>query len=299
MKYCAILSMDSLEDFEAYDHLIEPHLLARGWQTSTVSWRKKNVDWSQYDIVLIRTPWDYQEDADAFLAVLTDIEQSTARLENSFEMVKWNIDKIYLQQLEQQGVPLVPTIWQSRLGNNAINQAQLDSWFSESGSEQMVLKPRISANSDNTFWLKKSESCYDFEQLNSAFSERDFMIQPFVPAVIEEGEYSLFYFNGEYSHAILKTPKDEDFRVQEEHGGRLKLITPEAKLIASADHCMFAIKQTHEMPLYARLDLIRFKNDFVLMEAEMIEPSLYFNMEPASAERFADAFVTRMTALLS
>lgn len=294
MKRCAILSMDSLEDFEAYDHLIEPHLLARGWQTSTVSWRKKNVDWSQYDVVLIRTPWDYQEDAEAFLAVLTEIELSTARLENSFEMVKWNIDKIYLQQLEQQGVPLVPTIWQARLGNNTINQAQLDDWFCKTGADQIVLKPRISANSDNTHWLKKKNNNIDFDQLNTAFCDRDFMVQPFVSAVTEEGEYSLFYFNGEYSHAILKTPKEEDFRVQEEHGGRLKLITPEAKLITSAEQCMLGIKQTHEMPLYARLDLIRFNDEFVLMEAEMIEPSLYFNMDPDSAERFAEAFVNRM-----
>lgn len=294
MKHCCILSMDSLDDFEAYDHLIEPFMLKLGWQTSTVSWRQSNTDWSQFDVVLIRTPWDYQDDPEAFLAVLNAIELSSARLENAIDLVRWNIDKIYLQALETQGVRLVPTLWQERLHAAPLNKDKLDAWFRQLQTEQLVLKPRISANSDNTFWLKKNGEQPSPLTLQQAFGDRDFMVQPFVPAVIEEGEYSLFYFNGEYSHAILKTPKEQDFRVQEEHGGRLKLIEPEPLLVASAQKCMTAIQEIHEMPLYARLDLIRYQGEFVLMEAEMIEPSLYFNMDPNSAERFAKAFVQRL-----
>ena len=294
MKTCAILSMDCLDDFEAYDHLIEPHLNALGWAVETVSWRKPNVDWSCFEAVIIRTPWDYQDAPEAFMQVLRDIEASSARLENAIDIVMWNIDKAYLQELEQAGVPLVPTIWQSRLDGKSLAAQQLNTFFSQVNSEQMVLKPRISANADNTFWLKREAIDWPFEALNQAFNGRDFMVQPFVPAVIEEGEFSLFYFNGEFSHAILKTPKQDDFRVQEEHGGRLQSITPEPALVASADKCMQAIAQLHDMPLYARLDLVRFQDEFVLMEAELIEPSLYFNMDKDSAKRFAQAFDNRM-----
>jgi hypothetical protein len=117
--------------------------------------------------------------------------------------------------------------------------------------------------------------------------------------VITEGEFSVFYFDGEYSHAILKTPKESDFRVQEEHGGRIGAITPEERLIAQSESTLLTItKLTGEMPLYARLDFVRVEENskgqcFALMEAELIEPSLYFNYDSESPKRFADAFVSR------
>ena len=93
MKRCAILTMDSLEDFEAYDDLLEQPLAALGWQMEMVSWRSETVDWDDFDAVIIRSPWDYQDDDDGFLAVLANIEASSAHLENSLDIVKWNIDK--------------------------------------------------------------------------------------------------------------------------------------------------------------------------------------------------------------
>lgn len=298
MKLCAVLSMDCLDDFEAYDHLIEPHLLTLGWQVEVVSWRADNVDWDKYEAVIIRTPWDYQEDAPAFLQVLEHIEQSSAHLENSIGIVRWNIDKIYLQALEKRGVKLVPTLWRDSLQTNErISEQDLTHYFDHFFQEQIVLKPRISANADNTFWLTKQNAKQSLAEMNNAFAERDFMIQPFMEHILSEGEFSLFYFNGEYSHAILKTPKDNDFRVQEEHGGRLTTIEPETSLVEHADHCMKAISQLHQTPLYARVDFVRHHNGFALMEAELIEPSLYFNMDAESPRKFAEAFVKRMNKL--
>lgn len=296
MKRCAILSMDSLEDFEAYDHLVEPYLHQLGWQTATISWRKEGVAWSQYDLVVIRTPWDYQDEPELFMQRLNEIEASSAILENSIDIVAWNIDKIYLKELQQKGVELVPTIWQDRLNQGHLVTEQLNQFFAQIDSEQIVLKPRISANADNTFWLQKNTATEHLAALNEAFSTRDFMVQPFMPAITQEGEYSLFYFNGDYSHAILKTPKDQDFRVQEEHGGHLKAIEPEAELVRCANVCIDAIDQVHETPLYARLDFVRHGDTFALMEAELIEPSLYFNMDEASPKRFAEALHKRFTA---
>jgi len=297
MKHCAILSMDCLDDFEAYDSLVEQPLAELGWQVDTISWRAKNTDWDKYQAVIIRTPWDYQDDAPAFLKVLEAIEQSSAHLENSLEIVRWNIDKIYLQELEKLGVELVPTVWRDALNNQSLCSQDIQQIFNSFAKDQIVLKPRISANADNTFWLNQQNFTTKMDEMNEAFSQRDFMIQPFMDSVINEGEYSLFYFNGNYSHAILKTPKDNDFRVQEEHGGRLKTIEPEAKLVEQANICMQAISQLHNMPLYARVDFVRNHNSFALMEAELIEPSLYFNMDPQSPQRFANAFVERMKQL--
>ncbi len=281
-----MLTMDCLDDFEAYDHLLDQPLKTLGWQTELVSWRKDGVCWDNYDVVLIRTPWDYQEDATLFLNVLQQIEDSTAILENNIDIVRWNINKNYLQELQSSGVTIVPTLFLTQF-----NSADVAGYFEHFNVDQIVLKPNVSANADNTFWLTK-QNYKDFTtELSKAFERREFMAQPFIESVITEGEFSCFYFDGVYSHSILKTPKNGDFRVQEEHGGRLTLIEPESKLKQQASH---AIKQLNEIPMYARVDFVRLGDEFAMMEAELIEPSLYFNMDENAAPLFARLFAKRM-----
>jgi len=289
MRKCAILSMDSLADFEAYDCLIDEPMLALGWQTELVSWRCANVNWSDYEAVIIRSPWDYQDDMESFLSVLSTIEQSTARLENSLNVVEWNINKSYLKSLAADNVTIVPTLWPETFDSKNIAE-----YFSHFATEQIVLKPRVSANADNTFWLTTENYQDKMADLSQAFASRELMVQPFMAAICQEGEFSLFYFNGKYSHTILKTPAQGDFRVQEEHGGGLLTVTPEPSLLVAANNTMQAISKLHGELLYARIDFVRHQDTFALMEAELIEPSLYFNMDEAAPQRFVDAFVTRM-----
>lgn len=290
-KHCVILSMNSLAGFEVYDDLIDEPLQKLGWQTHTISWQAPNINWNNYDAVIVRSPWDYQAHPKAFLKVLTDINNSSAHLENSLAIVQWNIDKIYLQALETKGVSIVPTLWVNDLSTTAVQE-----YFTFFKTNQIVIKPRISANADNTFWLT-TENIEDYlPQLRTIFIKQAFMVQPFLENVLNEGEFSLFYFNGVLSHSVLKTPKNNDFRVQEEHGGQLTSVEPEAELVKEAEKALLAITQIHNLPLYARLDFVRDSQSFVLMEAELIEPSLYFNMDPQSPERFAKAFVEKMQA---
>jgi hypothetical protein len=292
LKHCAILTMDNLDNFEAYDNLLAQPLLAFGWKMSMVSWHNKSVNWNDYAAVIIRSPWDYQDNAPEFLQVLANIEQSSAHLENSLATVQWNIDKKYLAELAKNGVSTVETLWRKNL-----TKQQVIEYFNELNVEQLVIKPRISANADNTFLLTKQNYQTYLPQLEQVFSASEFLVQPFMESVINEGEFSLFYFNGQYSHAILKTPKESDFRVQEEHGGHLVSITPETNLVNHAQQALNVIKTQIGMPLYARVDFVRKDQGFALMEAELIEPSLYFNMDKQSASRFAQAFVTRMQSL--
>ena len=111
LKHCAILSMDQLDDFESYDDLLDEPLANIGWKTRTVSWRDNSIDWNQFDVVVIRSTWDYQDDPDLFIQQLKRIDQSSARLENPLELVLWNINKTYLKELEQKGSCIVPTLW--------------------------------------------------------------------------------------------------------------------------------------------------------------------------------------------
>ena len=129
-------------------------------------------------------------------------------------------------------------------------------------------------------------------EIETYYADTPFMMQPFVPSIVTEGEFSLTFFNGEFSHAILKTPKAHDFRVQEEHGGILQCVHPEPDLQGVGDMVMRALG---DMPLYARADFVRAPQGqgFWLMELELIEPSLYFRLDEQAPHRFAHALHTR------
>jgi len=286
MRHCAILSMDNLDDFECYDHLLDRPLAERGWQTHVVSWRDQNVNWDQYEVVIIRSPWDYQEDPELFISVLESIEKSQARLENPLSLVKWNIDKTYLKSLESQGIKIVPTLWR-----DTFHVEDLKSFFEIFNVDEIVIKPTVSANADNTFRITNENHAQPVSELEHIFKQRPLMAQPFMQSIIDEGEFSLFYFAGNYSHSILKTPQKDDFRVQEEHGGQLLAVTPENELIGCADKVNQALQP---QPLYARYDFVRMGDTFAIMEVELIEPSLYFNMDATSPQRFAEAFAAWM-----
>jgi len=283
MPRCAFLTMDSLDEFEVYDDLLIKPLSQLGWSVDMVSWRNRQVDWNTFEAVIIRSPWDYQQDAQLFMQVLEEIDQSSARLENPLDLVKWNIDKTYLRELEQEGILIVPTLWGRRL-----EAEQLDKAFEQLDTRELVLKPTVSANADDTFRVKQEVKLRIKKEMLRTFYDRAYMIQPFMKSIVTEGEFSLFYFGGEYSHTILKTPAKGDFRVQEEHGGILASVEPETKLLKRAQQTMARLQPE---PLYARADYVRTEDDdFALMELELIEPSLYFNMDPESPRRFARIF---------
>lgn len=289
-KKAALLSMDSLENFHTYDKLLVEPMSKLGWIAEEVSWRNEKVDWNDYDAVIVRSTWDYQNDSEKFLKVLEKINNSSAHLENELELMKWDMNKKYLYDLERKGVRIVDTIWEKSFNPNIAYE-----YFEKLNTGEIIIKPNISANADNTFRLSKENLNGHLYEIEKIFAQRDFMVQPFMKNIINEGEYSLFYFNGEFSHAVLKTPKEKDFRVQEEHGGIFKSITPseEQKAIASN-----IVNKLSALPLYARTDLVRTKdNDFALMELELIEPSLYFNRDIKSPERFANAFNVQMMGM--
>lgn len=271
--------MDSLVNYVSDDELAIPFLNELGWQVETISWRKKAVDWNDFEAVIIRTPWDYQQSPEEFLEVLRKIDASKARLENSLKIVEWNLSKTYLHELEASGIKIVPTIW----GEKHADKENFQKWQEHFKTDEIIIKPIISATAEFTYRLHEFAP-----ELTKIFENKPFMVQPFMPKIVSEGEFSLFYFGGIYSHTILKTPKQEDFRVQEEHGGIIRQVEPSAKLLQTAQ------KVFEQIPielLYARIDFVRDSADnFCLMELELIEPALYFRMDIDAPRRFAKIF---------
>ena len=282
----AFLSTDDLEDYFVWDNLLIQPFSQHGVHVDVISWHATDIDWSQYDAVIVRSTWDYQEHADAFIDKLIEITKHDTVLINPLSLMQWNISKHYLQILQTQGITIIPSVF-----FDSVAISDIYAQFAYFDTQEIIIKPLISANSDNTFRLDHTNLMAQAGPLSNIFSTTPCVIQPFLDSVINEGEYSLFYFNGEYSHTIRKVPKSGDFRVQEEHGGELITVIPDELQLSAAAKVLAALP---EKSLYARVDLIRNpraqKEDiWQLMEVELIEPSLYFNMDEASPERFVQA----------
>lgn len=282
MSRIAFLTMDSLDGFVSYDALVADILAARGIIVENVSWRSSTANWGDYDTVIIRSPWDYQHSVDEFMAVLEDIEASSAVLWNPIEIVRWNVRKTYLQQLHDQGIVIVPTQFVQ-----SPSESDIRSMFETLESDQIVIKPVVGANANDTFWLRPDSSGDLLQQIETLYHGRLALLQPFIQSVVEYGETSHIFFDGQHSHSVLKTPKAGDFRVQEEHGSRIQPIQPDSAIIECATR---ALQPVPQQTLYGRVDLVELPNgQQAVMELELIEPSLYLTYDTDSAERFADA----------
>ncbi|MDT0582163.1 MULTISPECIES: hypothetical protein [Alteromonadaceae] len=286
MRKLAILSTDHLEDFFVYDRMLVEPLNKLGWEVTEISWHTSNHDWDQYDVVVVRSTWDYQAHCDAFLDCLRRIDASSAQLHNPLSLIEWNISKQYLKELEDKGVPIVPTYWVEK----ALEPSDFALAFERFAADELVIKPYVSANADFTYRLKREDIDGRFDALAKEFEHRDAMIQPFLSSIVDDGEYSLFYFDSHYSHAICKQPAAGDFRVQEEHGGELSSIKPSEKMFTLAQQTLQALPCD---ALYARIDMVNVDGQLCIIEVELIEPSLYFNMDSKSAELFSEIFANK------
>jgi len=278
MHPLAFLTLDNQDGWVIDDALAIEPLQKLGYTVQFVPWRAQ-IDWGQFDAVIIRSPWDYQHHPETFLTVLETITRTT-RLANPLELVTWNLRKTYLRELATHKVPAIPTAW-----GQSLTQPGVADLLRDLNTDPIILKPLISASAENTHLLYRDGRGWD--DALKTFHKREFLAQPFIENILSEGEFSLFFFGGVYSHAILKTPKSGDFRVQEEYGGLIQAIEPEPELLAVAQKALSTLDST---PLYARTDFIRLpEGGFAVMEFELIEPSLYFRTHPAAPENFARA----------
>ncbi len=226
---------------------------------------------------LLRSTWDYYRHRREFHGWLRDMGEARARLLNPAATALGSMDKWYLRNLEYLGYPLPRTRWLDRP-----DRASVARILEEERWERAVLKPRVSAGSFGTILIENLECLTDGALLPA--QETGGLVQEFLPEIQVEGELSLIFFGGEFSHAIRKQPRPGDFRVQAKHGGGIGVTTPSPESLALGHSLVATIPPPCP---YARVDVVETPRGPLLMELELIEPELFFRLAPDSAHRLA------------
>ncbi|HWH02158.1 MAG TPA: hypothetical protein VN674_00585 [Gemmatimonadales bacterium] len=280
MPRIALATYAAYPDLPPDDQIFQRALERRGAQAVPLLWDAP-ADWSGYDVVVVRSCWDYHLRHREFLAWIDRVERGGAILHNAPSILRWNSDKRYLRDLEQAGIDVVHTRWTDA----AETPLSLASVLAEEGWQDVVIKPAISASATDTWRVPAGKSAEWEDRFHAMVRRGAVMIQPFVSEVARDGEWSLVFVGGEFSHAMLKHPAPGDFRVQTEHGGSQRREVPDPGLVRAAQGVLSCAP---EAASYARVDGCVVDGHFRVMELELLEPTLYFTEGPAAADRLAD-----------
>lgn len=258
----------------------------RGVDAEPVVWSRPDIDWDAYDAALLRSTWDYVDHLPDFLDATAEIASSRCRLLNPVDAVHWNADKHYLDDLRRIGVPIVPLV-----RGTAGSASSLLARVEQAGWQRLVVKPAIGVGGAG---VVRTDAAGLADVLGEMTPDAEVMVQPFVEAILDEGELSfVFVGGGDLSHVLRKRPASGDFRAHGIYGGSVERVDPEP-----ADEAAVADMQ-RRLPfdlLYARFDVVRFAGRLAVLELELIEPMLSLDLAPGSAARLADATIARVAA---
>jgi len=272
----------NLDELFEEDNLLLHGFEAQGFEAQSVIWNRPTIDWNQYELALIRSTWDYLDEQEHFLQVLSQIEASSCRLFNPLAAVRWNIDKRYLFDLEKWGVPIIPTYLASQVEMSALYKM-----FAEDKQWQtLILKPTIGLGGSHSHRIPLPEFDRTLTMLKTSRPKDEYLIQPYIEEIVSEGEWSFVYFNRQLSHVLLKKPAPNDYRVQGIYGGTIQPIEPRAEDRLQAEAVLARLPFDI---LYARLDFVRIGHQLAVIEVELIEPIFSFNLVPDSITRLVNA----------
>ncbi len=268
---------------------IVPAFAHKGMAAEIVRWREAGARAGEFDALLPLFVWDYFEgNQESFLEQIA-IASQTTQVFNPFEVLKWNSEKTYLDQLAASGAPVIQTVYLDKVTETGIAQA-----FETLGSDKVVIKPTIGGGAWRQVLYTKGDPFPAADMLPPEGA----MVQAFLPSVQAEGEYSFLYFGGQFSHAVQKRAKKGDYRIQSLYGGTEETYTPKGEERAAARTILDALDF---IPLYARVDLLRgIDGGLKLIELELLEPYLYLahadgeGAENKGAQKLAEALLKRI-----
>jgi len=240
------------------------------------------VVWDQFDVkenmnVLIRSVWDYPKKPKQFIKLINEIESKGGRCFNSTETINWNINKKYLLELENLEINIVPTKISDSFKLTELKDLDFP----------LVVKPLVGAGGAHTYLLKSPSQLHDVEVLE----DTAVIIQPFIESIKTHGEYSFIYFGDKFSHAVVKTNDDSEFRIQEIHGGVVKRYNPSDDEINEITEYLKKLGRHFN---YVRVDVVKFKGHFAIMELEAFEPELFFRFSDNGVENLCNGLAKEL-----
>ncbi len=270
-------------------HVAADALRAAGVSTDVVSW-DEDRDWGAYELVVVRTPWDYFDRVTQFLDWAARVERETS-LVNPADVLRWNSHKGYLAEFTAKSVPTVPTRLVPGPSTDVADQIREVPW------EEIVVKPAVDGGARHA-WRGLRDDPSLSRVAERLTDHGDVVVQPFVPAIVD-GERSLVFLGGRFSHAVRKVPKAGDYRSQRHLGGREVDHEPDS---AELQVALAAMAAAPGRLTYARVDLVEWEGAPVLIELEVIEPDLFLRDVPERVDRFVevvrDELATARTAVL-
>ena len=262
------------------DEILAGSLRARGFFVENPNWSDASVEWASFDLVAIRTTWDYHLRLREFLSWASRVSEVT-KLVNDFSLLEWNAHKAYMIDLASVRVPTVSTIVLTSL-------SEIESALLSLDCERIVIKPEVGASATDAEVHSSLELDAIKAHVRRLSENGKALMQPFMDRIQSEGELSMAWIGGQVVHAVQKTPAKDDFRVQVEHGGSNVRVDPPSDALALAEAC---IRSLPVEPVFARVDCVRDdKGTFRLMELELIEPELMLEWAPESADVLAERF---------
>lgn len=281
---CVFVSLEDPTGHEIDDHLCEPIFAERGWRLETWPWTQDHP-WHEADLIVLRSCYDYWRRPEQFNEFLMALESQELKVFNPPRLVRWNSSKRYLIHLGGLGVPVVPSLV---LDDHTLPEDLPDFLAAHPGVSEFVVKPLIGSGG---FEMEKLPR----ERLVRENFSKEVIVQPFMPG-IAQGEWSAIFFNGQPSHPVLKEAAEGEYRVQDSHGGTTRAIAWEDQsgLKESALRVVQAMRTLAlPLPCYARYDFVSGTSpgQLLLMEVEVIEPTLFLLHDEEAPRRFVDAIL--------
>lgn len=283
----AIVTGDSAPQLTEDGQALAVELDRRGYDPVPVVWTDSGTDWSTFDLVLVRSCWEYHEDPATFRELLRRADRAGATVRNPPAVIRWNMHKSYLLELEATGVSVPPTVWIEREEDIALAEV-----LESLGGSDVVVKPTVGTSSEGVWRATGPITDAMERRFATARAAGDVLVQQFLPA-ISSGELSFVFVGGAYSHASRTIPRVDDFRAHGSHGAEHEPFEPSRTLVSQARAALTAATERcsvrpADLP-YARVDGVEREGAFTLLELELVEPYLGLCRAEGSVPRFLDA----------
>lgn len=277
---------DYIQNILTEEELLKKALEKHDLKVIRKDWADPDFDWSSTKCAIFRTTWDYFDRFDEFQTWLSKIETQT-QLINPVSTIRWNMDKHYLQDLENNGIRIVETLYIKRGENRSLANIYFDS-----GWDDAILKPTVAGAARHTYKLNPNNIADHEAIFAELIAKEDMMLQPFQYNIATKGEVSFMVMGGKFTHAILKKAKSGDFRVQDDFGGTVHNYEASSEEISFVES---VVRACNQLPAYARVDVMWNNVDqLAVSEVELVEPELWFRECHKAADVLTEEVLERI-----